>query len=114
MDFCLLAIEGDCAAGAMSHKADFIPLHTIPETLREYLRNQLELQIEGNQMAFTISPRFSELVSDHHRLGNALIDQGIFAHKWHKRTQWILCELDNGKPMNHKGPFNRCDVKGAA
>ena len=114
MDFCLLAIDGDCAAGAMSDQADFIPLQEFNETLKAYLRNQLEKQIECNTMDIeNISLRFSALVQEHHALGNALIEQGIFAHKWHKRTDWIICELDDGLPLNHKGPFNRCDVKGA-
>ena len=114
MNFCLLAIEGDCAAGAMSDKADFIPLQQFNETLKAYLRNQLEISLECWTMEIaTQSLRFSELVQEHHNLGNELIDQGIFAHKWHKRTDWIICELDDGLPLNHKGPFNRCDVKGA-
>jgi hypothetical protein len=114
MNFCLLAIGGDCAAGGMSHKSDFIPLQEFNETLKEFLRNQLELEIE----CFTMNPekqslRFGALVLQHHDLGNKLIDQGIFAHKWHKRTDWIICELENELPLNHSGgPFNRCDVKG--
>lgn len=114
MNFCLLAIEGDCVAGGITNKSDFIPLQEFNETLKAYLRNQLEKQIECNSMGFeNISLRFSELVQEHHNLGNELIDQGIFAHKWHKRTDWIICELDDGLPLNHQGPFNRCDVKGA-
>jgi hypothetical protein len=112
MNFCLLAIGGDCAAGAMSDKADFIPLKELNETLKAYFRNQLEKQIECYQMEIgTQSLRFSELVQEHHKLGNELIDQGIFAHKWHKRTDWIICELENELPLNHSGPFNRCDVQ---
>jgi|TARA_B110000908_G_scaffold171942_1_gene236660 hypothetical protein len=113
MGFCLLAIDGDCAAGAMSEKADFIPLETIPEVLRQYLRNQLERQIEGQLMKYNISPKFTDLCREHHALGNALIDCGIFQHKWHKRTDWIICELHKGQPLNQKGPFNRCSIEGA-
>ena len=91
MNFCLLAIEGDCAAGGISNKSDFIPLQQFNETLKAYLRNQLEKQIECNAMGLeNISLRFSELVQEHHNLGNELINQGIFAHKWHKRTDWII------------------------
>ena len=114
MNFCLLAIGGDCATGGISDNSDFIPLHEFNETLKAYLRNQLEMSLECWTMEIgTQSLRFSELVQEHHALGNELIDQGIFAHKWHKRTDWIICELDeNELPLNHSGPFNRCDVKG--
>jgi hypothetical protein len=112
MNFCLLAIGGDCSAGAMSDKADFIPLHDLNETLVEYLKNQLERDIKGyNDINFD-DPDFLAVIEQHHKLGNELIDQGIFAHKWHKRTDWIICELENELPLNHSGPFNRCDVKG--
>ena len=113
MNFCLLAIEGDCAAGGMSDKSDFIPLHDLNETLVQYLKNQLERDIKGyNDISFD-DPDFLAVIEEHHALGNELINQGIFAHKWHKRTDWIICELDDGLPLRHKGPFNRCDVKGA-
>ena len=114
MNFCLLAIEGDCASGGMTHKADFIPLQKLNETLKAYLRNQLEMSLLCWEREIgTNWLRLSELVQEHHNLGNELIDQGIFAHKWHKRTDWIICELDDGLPLNQQGPFNRCDVKGA-
>jgi len=112
MDFCLLAISGDCAAGGMSENSDFIPLKEFPKLLRSYLRNQLEKEIEGQLMEYNISQKFTNLCREHHDLGNALIDCGIFQHKWHKRTDWIICELHDGQPLNQKGPFNSCSSKG--
>jgi len=112
MNCCLLAIDGDCTAGGITDATDFIPLKSLPPLLRQYLRNQLEKQIEGELMGFDISPRFTALCKEHHELGNALIDCGVFHHKWHKRTEWRICELYDGIPINQKGPFNRCSAKG--
>jgi hypothetical protein len=36
-----------------------------------------------------------KLVDEHHDLGNKLIDVGVFEHKWHKRTNWVLEEIDD-------------------
>ena len=33
---------------------------------------------------------FSKLMKEHERLGNTLIEQGVFKNKWHKRTNWAL------------------------
>jgi len=34
------------------------------------------------------------IVDEHNALGNAMIEKGIFSHKYHKRTKWILEEAN--------------------
>lgn len=112
-NYCLYAFEGDCSEGAMSDAADYIPLDN-PEMnislVRLYLRNQLEKQLVDYEYD---DPRCTELYREHHDLGNALIAEGVFHHKWHKRTQWVLCEMDEGKPLNIHSEVNKCPFKGS-
>ncbi len=94
INYGLLAISGDCSARGMSDKADFIRLSNKHLNLvKEYLRNQLELQLYS--MSNDIDEAFRKLVDEHHYLGNKLIDVGVFEHKWHKRTNWVLEEIDD-------------------
>ena len=98
---CLLAIGGDCSAGAMTDTADYIPIDPSASyftTIQEYLLNQLDIEIGSataeTYMDLTTGP-FQDAVNEHHRLGNKLIEMGVFQHKWHKRTRWILEEMDS-------------------
>ena len=94
INYGLLAISGDCSARGMSDKAVFIRLSNKHLNLvKKYLRNQLELQLYS--MSNDIDEAFRKLVDEHHDLGNKLIDVGVFEHKWHKRTNWVLEEIDD-------------------
>ena len=120
-EYCLLAIKGDCAAGGMSDHSHFIPIKWQPgsdeaQCIKLYLRNQLEIDLEhfpdpGSKLVDTHAPAFKmtkkllELIGWHHELGNQLIDCGVFLHKWHKRTTWMLVELDAGKPCWYEGTY---------
>tara|TARA_R110002073_G_C9019686_1_gene540731 strand:- start:45 stop:446 length:402 start_codon:yes stop_codon:yes gene_type:complete len=120
-EYCLLAINGDCAAGGMSDHSHFIPIKWQPgsdeaQCIKLYLRNQLEIDLEhfpdpGSKLVDTHAPAFKmtkkllELIGWHHELGNQLIDCGVFLHKWHKRTTWMLVELDAGKPCWYEGTY---------
>ena len=67
--YCLHAISGDCSAKGISDKAEIIALKKQDMPLvGKYLRNQLEMEL--------------------------MIEQGIFLHKYHKRTKWILEESE--------------------
>ena len=109
-EYCLVAISGDCSQGAMSDKSDYIPVgpgHW--ELTKMYLRNQLELSFASAENSHLTLER---LVREHHDIGNALIALGVFHHKWHKRTEWVLSETDEfGAPVNCDGKLNRCDNK---
>lgn len=103
-DYCLVSTSGDCAAGGLSDENTFIVLpkdKSFFTLVKNYLRNQMEQDFENSEMPIgTISEKFYKLREEHHDLGNALIDCGIFEHKWHKRTDWILAELgDDGLPL---------------
>lgn len=109
---CLLAIDGDCAAGGHSDTPDFIPLDGSDFPLvKLYLENQLRRQTSSPFFAGPASDRFSGLFDEHHALGNALIAVGIFHHKWHKRTTWVLWEMDDDYPINLENKANPCPRK---
>ena len=119
---CLLAIDGDCAAGPAkrynlsfghSDTPDFIPLDGSDFPLvKLYLENQLRRQTSSPFFVDPASDRFSELLNEHHALGNALIAIGIFHHKWHKRTTWVLWEMDDDYPINlWHGDFSASENK---
>ena len=93
INYGLLAISGDCSARGMSDKADFIRLpNNHLNLVKKYLRNQLELDLYS--MSDDTNEELRKLVDEHHDLGNKLIDVGVFEHKWHKRTNWVLEEID--------------------
>ena len=105
MSYCLLAVSGDCANGGMSDYSDFIPIIEYEELIKLYLHNQLEIELESFTSEISeFSDRLGELYKIHHDLGNALIDCGVFHHKWHKRTKWVLMEMHEGKPIWCSGP----------
>ena len=98
MDYCLLAIGGDCHEGARSTN-DYIPLDKSDMYLvGQYMRNQLERDImfasADDQLGVYKTDKCQQLFDEHHALGNALIAVGVFHHKWHKRTQWKLCAIE--------------------
>ena len=105
-NYCLVAIQGDCSAYGMGDTADFIPLkdRSFFTLIKSYLRNQLELDLKRVEIIEMIDllkdQEFNKLLQEHHDLGNALIECGIFLHKLHKRTTWALMEMDEGKPIN--------------
>lgn len=99
----LYAISGDCSRGAMGYTSDFIVFKQKHfGIIKQYLRNQLERHLHSANKHYTEEP-FAELVGEHHDLGNLLIDEGVFQHKWHKRTEWVLMECNEDlKPLNIK------------
>ena len=110
IDFCLLAIGGDCSAHGMGDVPDFIPLERDDEGLvRDYMANELDRSFV---VAFQHDDgkKYRTLLDEHFRLGDDLIERGIFHHKWHNRTQWALWSMSDGMPVNiatanacHKG-----------
>ena len=107
IDFCLLAIGGDCSAHGMGDVPDFIPLERDDEGLvRDYLANELDRSFvvafqhdDGKKYRrYWSSPE--TLLDEHFRLGNDLIERGIFHHKWHLRTEWALWSMSDGMPVN--------------
>ena len=99
----LYAISGDCSRGAMGDTSDFIVFKQKHfNIVKKYLKNQLEINMHSVNKHYTEEP-LNQLVEEHHDLGNKLIDLGVFQHKWHKRTEWVLMECDEDlKPLNIK------------
>ena len=108
IDICLLAIGGDCSAHGMGDVPDFMPIERDDVgSVRDYMSNELDrIFVDG---AYD-GKKHRTLLDEHFRLGNELIERGIFHHKWHNRTQWALWSMSDGMPVNidtanacHKG-----------
>ena len=96
--YCLVAVSGDCSAGCMSEKSDCIVLNGAHFGLvKDYLMADMKVSfLSAEECSIEdMTPAIREC----NRLGNQLIDCGVFAHKWHKRTDWVLVEMqDDGRP----------------
>lgn len=95
--YCLVGVSGDCGGG-MSNKHDCIVLNGSHfDLVKDYLKADMQVSfLSAEECSIEdMTPAIREC----NRLGNQLIDCGVFAHKWHKRTNWVLAEmLDDGKP----------------
>jgi hypothetical protein len=99
----LLAISGDCGGGMSDHH-DFIILNGDHfDKVKLMLRFQLEAQL-------LIPPQEEKYLETYAKIRDArgydqqeLIDLGIFGHKWHNRSTWILVEMHEGKPSTDLG-----------
>ena len=96
--YCLVAVSGDCSAGGMSEKSDCIVLNgTHFGLVKDYLKADMQVSFLSAEECSI--EEMTPAIRECNRLGNQLIDCGVFAHKWHKRTNWVLAEmLDDGKP----------------
>ena len=98
--YCLVAVSGDCSAGGMSEKSDCIVLNGAHFGLvKDYLMADMKvsfLYADGFNIEDIIA---STALGECNRLGNELRKCGVFAHKWHQRTNWVLEEMqDDGRP----------------
>ena len=98
----LLAVSGDCGGG-MGEKHDLIVLNGDHfEAVKDFLRYQLEWSI-------LCAVRDQEAMNEFYkrkgnsRLHQKLIKVGVFGHKWHIRSDWVLIEMEDGKPINDLG-----------
>ena len=97
--YCLVAVSGDCGGG-MSNKHDCIVLNGSHfDLVKDYLKADMQvsfLYADGFNIEDIIA---STALRECNRLGNELRKCGVFAHKWHKRTDWVLVEMqDDGRP----------------
>ena len=95
--YCLVAVRGDCGGG-MSDKHDCIVLNGSHfDIVKDYLKADMQVSFLFAEEC-TIE-KMTPAIWECNRLGNQLIDCGVFSHKWHKRTDWVLAEMgDDGKP----------------
>ena len=113
---CLYATGGDCSSRGMGDKncVLMVPQEHF-ELVRIYMRAQLEIEmlsymyewageyISIFQIAYEgkhckkngdllLGARIAH--NKYSDAGNALIDAGVFEHKWHKRTDWSVGHID--------------------
>jgi len=93
-EYCLLAVDGDCSAGAMTDKNDVLPVQKRHlKAVAKFLRADLELSLALalNDIDYGKGDkRFTAVRNTSWRL----LELGVFHHKWHSRTGWILVERD--------------------
>ena len=109
-DYCLLAIDGDCSDHGMSDVADALPISDeYMPFVADFLKANLDWHLafvadflKANSAQDFISNSNSKPDARYETFSKAafkLRDLGIFQHKWHCRTTWILVEtesLENG------------------
>ena len=95
-EYCLLAVDGDCSAGAMADKNSVLPVQKRHlKAVAKFLRADLEWSLASalddiNYSQGYRDPRFIAVSKTSWRLR----ELGVFHHKWHARTEWILVERD--------------------
>jgi len=93
-EYCLLAVDGDCSAGAMGDKNSALPVQKRHmQFVAAFLKASLEWDI-GSALDdidyFGPNKRWETLKETSWQLRKL----GVFHHKWHVRTRWILVERD--------------------
>ena len=103
-DLCLLAVSGDCADGSMDGSMDkvvYLPFSKEHLSIvSEYLRASLEVELQC--WVNVMCEKYKLLRERQASCEKLLLQAGIFHHKWHLRTNWILWELDENYPINIK------------
>ena len=114
----LLAVSGDCSAHGMSDEPCFIPIHEedLP-LISDYLRKQQECAVLcmenwfkncNSNSKWKYSHKYQNAMAAAHDLGNELIERKVFHHKYHKRTEWRLVELQDDYPLNLESGAKAC------
>tara|TARA_B110001454_G_C12608468_1_gene387647 strand:+ start:398 stop:877 length:480 start_codon:yes stop_codon:yes gene_type:complete len=115
----LVAIGGDCGPGGHCHWGEMVKIDATSSVERglveDLLRAQLELDFHFN----LIKPwtpedkdyhsrerhgtRFTDTMWRRDAAASALYDYGVFEHKWHCRSTWILKEwcYDDSTPTHY-------------
>jgi hypothetical protein len=115
----LVAIGGDCGPGGHCHWGEMVKIDATNSVERglveDLLRAQLELDFHFN----LIKPwtpedkdyhsrerhgtRFTDTMWRRDAAASALYDYGVFEHKWHCRSTWILKEwcYDDSTPTHY-------------
>jgi hypothetical protein len=90
--YCLYAHSGDCTHDTIILNGNHL------DVIEEYLKVENEREIQSAFHWKSIDDLKSDKARSLHDksndLGNKLIDLGIFHHKWHKRSSWILTEVE--------------------
>ena len=109
---CLVAISGDCAAGGMGRSNNVLPFRPEHNDLvKTYLEAQLAWHMHcafdryfPNGIDHGI-PEARLLYENYAAAGRALIDAGVFHHKYHQRTTWELEYMNGLDEIERYKPF---------
>lgn len=106
-DLGLLAIDGDCGGGMSDHH-DLIILNgdhfdKVSAYLNYELQSNLLLPLCIKETMDEYQTKFNNLWKSRTFNESELINLGIFGHKWHLRSTWILVGLSEGKPSTDFG-----------
>ena len=99
----LYAISGDCAAGGLGDKPECFDLEGTPISLvQELLQTQLMWQFESQRLYQDNADYTPDnlMFKQYQKALSLCVDVNLFQHKWHARTTWMLCEIENGIPIN--------------
>jgi hypothetical protein len=108
--WCLVAVSGDCSSTGMSDKSECIVLLNEDgsavwhQCIQDYLSKQLDITClrarKGISTEDIESLEDIELANHHEKelsnLFDTLVKFGIFSHKYHRRTEWMLAAFDEG------------------
>lgn len=116
MQWCLYAVSGDCAPGAMSDSGEVIEFdNKYADLVASFLRAQLEwelcscLELPGAYQPGSVDQeKKSAVLRAMFEAGDQLEWVGIFSHKWQRRTTWAL-----GEPEEFEGRDDYRIVEGS-
>ena len=114
---CLVAIEGDCSSGGMSDFNEVLPIELKhKEIVKEYLASQVEWDIHlwfaykeaavsGKREDIDQYWKDGTAFERQGKAKQALLDAGIFRHKYHFRTKWELSDISEVAEMKRFQPY---------
>jgi hypothetical protein len=92
--FCLVATDGDCSKNGMGNWNEVIPFDCEhKELVRDFLLAHADLRIACSLLEYE-DPTMSIKTKRFYSAFNDLKDVGVFDHKWHSRTDWVIEVFD--------------------
>jgi len=90
---CLVAVSGDCSEHGMGDTNDILHFHKKHNSLIvKFLQAQLNWHIKSH-LYDSHSRSCQKAIKKYYEACDALMDVGIFEHKYHTRTEWKLTKL---------------------
>ena len=105
---CLVAISGDCSKYGMGGPNNVLPIKDEHEAIvREYLRATLEWYMD---CSFN-DQHDQDIFRNYDKASHALLNAGVFRHKYHMRTTWELAYLDEVEELERFHPYKIVEVE---
>ena len=107
---CLVAVSGDCSKHGMGGPNNVLPIKDEHEAIvREYLRATLEWRMD---CSFSDQhDREDYLLDNYDKASHALLNAGVFHHKYHMRTTWELAYLGEVEELERFHPYKIVEVE---